>query len=84
MAYGKLCVLALLFALPTFTQEYRATLLGVVTDSSGAAVVDAAVAVVIEICIKNATINAKKGEVRIGGCSPVVSLATFESGRWIG
>ena len=41
-------------------------------------------AVVIDLCIKNATINAKKGEVRIGGYSPVVSLATFESGRWNG
>ena len=39
---------------------------------------------VIDLCIKNATINAKKGEVRIGGYSPVVSLATFESGRWNG
>ena len=38
----------------------------------------------IDLCIKNATINAKKGEVRIGGYSPVVSLATFESGRWNG
>ena len=39
---------------------------------------------IIDLCIKNATINAKKGEVRIGGYSPVVSLATFESGRWNG
>ena len=37
---------------------------------------------VIDLCIKNATVNAKKGEDRIGGYSPVVSLATFESGRW--
>ena len=42
------------------------------------------VVVIIDLCIKNATINAKKGEVRIGGYSPVVSLATFESGRWNG
>jgi hypothetical protein len=40
--------------------------------------------VVIEICIKNATINAKKGGVRIGEYSPVVSLATFESDQWSG
>ena len=38
----------------------------------------------IDICIKNATINAKKRGVRIGGYSPVVSLVTFESGRWSG
>jgi len=42
------------------------------------------VLIIIEICIKNATVNAKKGEARIGVCSPVVSLATFESGRWNG
>ena len=41
-------------------------------------------ALVIGLCIKNATVNAKKGEGRIGEYSPVVSLATFESGRWSG
>jgi len=38
----------------------------------------------IDLCIKNAIVNAKRGEARIGGCIPAVSLATFESGRWIG
>jgi hypothetical protein len=38
----------------------------------------------IAICIKNATINAKKGAIRIAGCSFVVSLARLESGRWNG
>ena len=39
---------------------------------------------VIEICIKNAIVNAKKGAGRIGECSPAVSLATVESGQLIG
>jgi hypothetical protein len=38
----------------------------------------------IEVCIKNATINAKRGEGRIGGCILVVSPATFESDPWSG
>jgi len=39
--------------------------------------------VLIDLCINNATINAKKGEVRIGECRPVVSSATVESDQWI-
>ena len=39
---------------------------------------------VIEICIKNAMVSAKRGEVPIGGCSPVVSSAISVCDRWNG
>ena len=41
-------------------------------------------AVLIEHCIKNATVSAKKGEALIGGCSRAVSRAIFGCSRWIG
>jgi len=39
---------------------------------------------VIEHCINNAMISAKKGEALIAGCSREVSRATCRYGRWNG
>jgi len=49
-----------------------------------AALVEGRTRLIIDLCIKNATVTAKRGEVRIGGCILVVSPATLESGRWNG
>ena len=39
---------------------------------------------IIDLCINNAIVSAKKKEVLIAGCSRAVSLATFGCSRWNG